>query len=224
MDIDKLRNAWPHVRTVLIGLHVLAVVALSLPTPYAVSNRKQWQNPNMQADLQQWSERLGWLGYDDKDELEEDLWSLAQSYLRFRKRFIRPFQAYSKYSGTRQGWRMFANPRFESAVLHIDILRAGAWQPLYRPHSDEYDYMGDTFRHNRYRKLLGRLGLEEMTGTYNLLAHFLARQALRAHPDAAKVRIALYRYRIRSLADVQAGVQPKGKYERVRVFAAGDVE
>lgn len=214
MDIDKLRSVWPHVRTILIGFHVMAVIALSLPTPYAVSSRDKWQNPNMQSDLQQWSERLGFLGYDSPKELEDDLWDLAQGYLEVRKQFIRPFQKYSKYSASRQGWRMFANPRMEPAELHIDIQIGGVWQPVYRPHSDEYDFFAETFRHNRIRKLMGRLGKPNMKGYYRYMVQFLAPQVARAYPAADKLLFRLYRYRTLPPEDVRAGKEPQGKYER----------
>lgn len=220
MDIDKLRSAWPHVRTLLIGFHVVAVVALSMPTPHAVSSRDQWQNPNMQSDLKQWAKRLSFLGYDNPKELEDDLWNLAQGYLELRKSFIRPFQKYAKYSGSRQGWRMFANPRIEPAVLHIDVEIDSAWQPVYRPHSDKYDFFGDTFRHNRMRKLMGRLGRPNMRGYYQYLVKFLAPRVARAHPSADKLRFQLYRYHSLSPEDVRAGTEPKGAFERVLVLPA----
>lgn len=222
MDIDKLRSAWPHVRTLLIGFHILAVVALSLPTPYAISSRDNWKNPNMQEDLQLWSERLGFLGYDDKNELEDDLWSLAQGYLRVRKAIIEPFRDYSQYSGSRQGWRMFANPRMEPAVLHIDVFVDGAWQPIYRPHSDKYDFWGETFRHNRVRKLMGRLGRRNLVGYYRYVVRFLGGHVFRAYPRAEKARFQLYRYRTLPPDAVRAGREPKGAYDRKIVLRAED--
>lgn len=218
MDIDKLRSAWPHVRTLLIGFHVLAVIALSMPTPHAVSSRDQWKNPNMQADLKQWSERLSFLGYDSPEELEEDWWNLAQGYLKVRKAIIRPFQKYSRYSATRQGWRMFSNPRIEPAVLHIDAFIDGAWQPVYRPHSDDYDFYAETLTHNRIRKLVGRLGQAKMKGYYSYFVRFLAPRAAAAFPTAEKLRFSLFRYRTLPPEDVRAGKKPRGKYERVVVL------
>ena len=220
MDIDKLRSVWPHVRTVLIGFHVLAVVALSMPTPHAVSSRDKWKNPNMQADLEQWSARLSFLGYDSPEELEEDWWNLAQGYLKVRAAFIRPFLLYSKYSASRQGWRMFANPRIEPAVLHIDALVDDAWQPVYRPHSDDHDFYAQTFTHNRIRKLLGRLGQPHMKGYYTYFVRFLAPRVAMAVPAAEKLRFALYRYRTLPPADVRAGKKPRGTYEGVVVVPA----
>lgn len=223
MSIERIRKAWPHVRVVLIGLHALAVVALTLPTPHSVANRQDWQNPNMQADLQQWTDRLGWLGYDSKEELENDLWRLAQSYLQFRKVIIKPFQIYSKYSGTRQGWRMFANPRVRSAELHIDIHVDGRWIPVYRPESSEYDFWDTKFRHNRFRKLLGRIGNKKHINTYRFLARFLAGRAAHAFPDADHIRCRLYRYPILPPERVRAGDTPKGAYELPMVFKPEDV-
>ena len=224
MDIDKLRSAWPHVRTLLIGFHIVSVIALSLPTPHAVSSRDKWQNPNMQGDLEQWSKRLDFLGYESAKDLEDDLWDLAQGYLAVRKTFIIPFQDYSKYGGSRQGWRMFANPRIEPAVLHIDIMTAGSetWQPVYRPHSDRYNFWGERFRHNRMRKLMGRLGNEDMTGHYRFLVKFMAPRVARAFKDAEKLRFRLFRYRTLSPEQVRAGEEEKGKYERVIILSAED--
>lgn len=223
MDIDKARAAWPHIRTLLIGLHVVAVVALSLPTPYAVSSRRQWQTANMQNDLEQWSKRLRFLGYESKQALEDDLWDLAQGYLSARKTFIAPFESYAEYTGARQGWRMFANPRIEIAELHIDIHDGEAWQPVYRPFSDRYDFWADKFRHNRFRKLLGRISLPDMKGHYKQLARFLAGAVARAYPEATSVRVRLYRYPSRPPADVRAGKEPAGRYDAALTFQAAGV-
>ena len=223
MDNDKLRSAWPHVRTVLIGFHILSVIALSLPTPYAVSSRDKWQNPNMQADLEQWSRRLSFLGYESAKELEDDLWDLAQGYLALRKSFIWPFQDYSEYGGSRQGWRMFANPRIEPAVLHIDVTTPATgdtWQPVYRPHSDEYDFWAERFEHNRMRKLMGRLGNQNMNAHYRYLVRFMAPRVARAFKDADKLRFRLFRYRTLSPEAVRAGKEEEGAYEREIILRA----
>lgn len=219
-----LASLWPHVRAFAIFLHVIAVVVLSLPTPYAVANRKTWQSPNMQADLEQWSKRLRFLGYRDKRELEDDLWTLAQRYLEVRKAFIAPFETYAAYvGGVRQGWRMFANPRIQSAELHIDVLEGHDWRPIYRPHSAEYDFWGDKFRHNRFRKLLGRIGLPEMRGELHYLARFVAERAARAYPQARQIRVRLYRYFTLGPAAVRRGDQPEGEYDPPLVFSAKEL-
>ena len=50
--------AWPHVRAILVALHVLSLVVLSIPDEGAVHNRARWKTANARADLRQWAARF----------------------------------------------------------------------------------------------------------------------------------------------------------------------
>jgi hypothetical protein len=42
---------WPHIRTVLVTLHLIAITLLALPAPEGGMDRQSWQNPTVQEEL-----------------------------------------------------------------------------------------------------------------------------------------------------------------------------
>ncbi|MEM9493066.1 MAG: hypothetical protein AAGC55_28210, partial [Myxococcota bacterium] len=211
-----LAAIWPHARALFVAFHVLAVIVLSLPSPHSVANRRTWQTKNHKDSIARWSERLSWLGYDSPDQFESDLWDLVQGYVKVRETFIAPFQSYARLSCARQGWRMFATPQRHPGELHIDIREGGTWRPIYRPHSDDYDFWADKFTHNRFRKVSGRLSRGVHRSRYNHMTRFLAGKVAQAYPEADKIRFRLYRYKVRDPAAVRAGQDKDGRYEKER--------
>jgi len=213
--------AWPQVRAALVALHVLSLVVLSLPTEGAIHNRARWQTANARADLRQMAERLSTWGYEtDERRLTQSLWSLGSAYLLIQRPLAWPFVHYAKLSGCRQGWQMFASPQRHPAELHVDLELDGRWQPIYRPHSDEYTWNRQHFEHNRFRKFLGRFARGFFRSHYDEASHFIATKAAREHPEATRVRVQLYRYSSLPPERVRVGEQPKGRYQHPRVFEA----
>ncbi|MCH9686875.1 MAG: hypothetical protein K0V04_35905 [Deltaproteobacteria bacterium] len=213
--------AWPHIRAVLIGLHVLSLAVLSLPNASAVHDRRRWRTANAQADLEQWTKRLQGWGFDtDKRRLAQSLWSIGGAYLTVQRPIVTPFAWYARVSGSRQGWHMFASPQRHPAELHVEIERDGAWVLIYRPHSDEHAWNREQFEHNRFRKFLGRFARGFIQSDYEHTARWVAARAAADHPAATQVRVRLYRYQTLPPAAVVSGGKPKGRYERERVFEA----
>lgn len=214
--------AWPHVRAVLIALHVMSLVVLSLPTPSSVHNKARWQTANAKADLEQMAQRLRGWGFDtDRERLTQALWDLGGAYLEVQRPLVAPFQWYAEKSGSRQGWRMFASPQRHPAELHVDIELDGVWVRIYEPHSDEFDWNRAQFEHNRFRKFLGRFARGFIRTHYDHAAKWIATKAAREHPEATRVRIQLYRYATPHPEQVKAGVKPNGRYQHARRFDAG---
>lgn len=213
--------AWPHVRAVLVALHVLSLVVLSLPDANAVHTRHRWKTANARADLRQWAERLSRWGYDtDEHRLERTLWDTGSAYLRVHQPVVAPFSWYAKVTGSRQAWRMFASPQRHPAELHVDLWREGRWRPLYVPHSEEHAWNRSQFEHNRFRKFLGRFARGFVFDHYRKSARWIATRAAREHPEATRVRIQLYRYDTLVPARVLDGEQPRGRYEHPLIFEA----
>jgi len=223
MNRETLYALWPHVRVGLIAFHVAAVVLLSAPVPGNVARRELWKSEDNQAAFAEWARRLRWLGYTGKEQLEADLWALAQRYLAARNRVIWPLERYSAVTGVHQGWRMFSGARKHPAELHIDARIDGAWQPIYRPHSADYNFWQAQFTHNRMRKLMGRQSRRTVYNGYDQLAAFLARKVAHAYPRATAVRTRLYRYPVRTPDQVRAGQAVDGRYDRQLTFATKDL-
>lgn len=218
---DRLAGAWPHLRALLIAFHVLAVVALAFPQPHRLLDRRGWESANTRHDLARWAARLRALGLDMSDEgFARRLRALAEGYAGVHAALVAPFAPYARWTGTIQGWAMFSSAQKHPAELHVDILVNGAWQPVYRPHSDEHDFWGARFRHNRMRKQLGRFARTLHQASYNGLARHVAIAAARAFPDAREIRVRLYRYAALAPEAVRAGQAPAGRYDHVRRFNA----
>lgn len=213
--------AWPHIRGVLIALHVASLVILSLPTEGAVHNRARWKTANAKADLRQMARRLQGWGIDtDEQRLARDLWALGSAYLTVQRPLAWPFAVYAKVTGSRQGWQMFASPQRHPAELHVDVEIDGQWQPIYRPQSDAHDWNREQLEHNRFRKFLGRFARGFYRQHYDQAARWVATKAAREHPRATRVRVQLYRYASLTPAQVLAGEPKQGRYEHARRFDA----
>ena len=51
-------RAWPHIRALLISVHVLAVILGALPAPSGGMKRGAWRDPTVQDEFAAWRGRL----------------------------------------------------------------------------------------------------------------------------------------------------------------------
>lgn len=185
--------------------------------------KEVWKSEIGQQDLRAWADRLSWLGYETKEQFEQDLWSLAEGYANVNTAITRPFRFYERMAGVRQGWAMFSSPQRFPVEIHVDIKRDGPWEPIYRPLSDEYDFWAPQFRHHRARKLVGRLARGFNHERYNGFARMVATEVADAYPESHRIRVRLYRYSTLPPADVRQGLQPEGRYEHKRYFRTDEL-
>ena len=74
---------WPHLRTGLITIHLIAIILKALPAPEGAMSKKDWAHPTVQAEFRHWSQNLQSIGVDTSPaELEASLWNIAQSVTR----------------------------------------------------------------------------------------------------------------------------------------------
>jgi hypothetical protein len=210
-------RAWPQLRAVLLGFHVLAVVVLSLPGTQ-MARPARWESRLMKQDLADWSAELRKVGVAMSPEaLGQRLQGLARGYVDLRSTLTAPFDFYARLIGMRQSWAMFASPQRHPSEVHVDGLTAQGWQPLYRPHDANADFMGDFLRHNRLRKFQGRFAREMRGEYYQDFADFLGRRALVADPGLSQARVRLFSYASLPPARVRQGARPEGSYSHERV-------
>ncbi len=218
--------AWPHLRAILIALHLVAIVALSLPRPGSLLNERAWQSRNTQTEMVRWSSVLRSVGITQSPEaLAHNLRALATRYAGVYHTIIAPFRRYERLSQARQGWQMFATPQKSPAELHIDMREGPSqpWLPLYRPHSEVHDAWRNRLTHNRLRKLQGRFARSFRPDTYDALARFIAGHMARDYPEASDIRIRLGRYDTLPPERVRAGQRPVMRYEHERIFIAQEL-
>ncbi|MCA9635082.1 MAG: hypothetical protein KC420_03500 [Myxococcales bacterium] len=221
---QRLARAWPHLRVILVGYHVAAIVVLSIPPAGALNNPAMWRSANTRSDIAGYAAALGQVGVEiTPEELGARVRDAAATFGRIRELLAAPFAGYAALVGARQGWAMFASPQRVPAEVHVDLEIGGEWRPLYRPHDDAAAWRRATFEHNRFRKFNGRFARTFIPPHYDGLARWLAREAAAEFPEATAIRVRLYRYRTLPPAEARAGRRPEGRYEHERRFVAEEL-
>ncbi len=207
-------RVWPHVRGVLVALHIVAVTLLALPAPDGAMDRAAWQQPTVRQELRNWAEGLNSVGIETTPEgLEDRLWKLSHGYTSVRDRATAPFGPYYTYCGTFQSWRMFSGPQRFPAVLHIDVSEPGGWQPVFVERDPRHSWLARELDSYRFRAL--RFRLQDTAGfedEYELFARWVAGRAAKDFPHADRVRIRLFRFTLRTPTEVRAGAPVEGEF------------
>ncbi len=208
------KKLWPHLRALLILVHLLSIVLLSLPASPRLSDRSYWDMPRQQREMEAWSNRLGL----DQEEFESFVWHNTQRYVAARKWLSRPFLRFADYAGTRQGWSMFSNPRLTTGRFEVEVEVEGQWHLIFRPRDSEADWNRSQFDHNRVRKLLGRLAVKPQQPAYNELATWIAKSVAADYPQATRAKVTLLTWQSLPPEQVRAGKKPVEHRTRYQEF------
>lgn len=210
------------VRTVLVGLHVLAITLMALPAPGGAMSRSAWKKPTVQAEFAAWRGRLASWGVElSPEEFEDGLWDLSVQLMGGREVMLAPFDWYYLYCGTWQSWRMFVAPHTHPSRLYVDIYEDGAWRPVYVGRSPEHDWMADVFDHDRMRSATFRYAWRKYAGTYTPFTKWIAKRGAVDFPDAEKLRVRYQKGPTPSPEQTLAGEPPETTFVLQRVHALG---
>ena len=221
-----LARLWPHIRALIIAVHVFAVAAMAFPSPSGGMNRRAWSNPTVQAEFSAWADRLTAMGRPTTTaELEEHLWGWAQGYMANRNAIIKPFRPYYRYCGTDQSWKMFVAPHRNPARLHVEIRDAEslAWRPVYVARSREHDWMADALNVERFRAALFRYAWKQYRGSYRQFARWLGRHAATDFPGADRLRTSWERIHTLHPKKIRAGASQTGELEMTQTVNLDDI-
>ena len=208
---------WPHLRAALILLHVVAVLALAIPSVRAGLDRRSWSDPTVQDELRGWADRFG---MEPKD-FEEKAWRIAQAWSGIHETITAPFEPYRAYVGVRQPWVMFVAPQRYPARIEIEIQEGNAWRTIYRERSSEHEWNRTLFDHDRMRSAFFRFGWDRYAPNYREFAEWVAKEAARDFPGASAVKLRMYRFRTASPEEVKEQRMPRGHWEKERVLPLG---
>lgn len=212
-------SAWPTIRAVLVGLHVLGVVLMATPSPSVGMRRSLWKEPTVQQEFKAWHGRFQAMGIAwTQQEMEDALWEFARAYEGARSGVVAPFKPYGRYLGTNQSWRMFVAPHRFPTRLSIDLEEGGAWRTIYEERSPEATWRARTFDHDRMRSVIFRLGWPQYKKPWESFSRWVAERAAEDFPEATRLRTRMFKYRTLSPAEARAGVEPEGKYQQEQVF------
>jgi hypothetical protein len=196
-----------------VTAHVVAVTLLAFPAPEGAMDRADWKGPLAQEEFQSWADSLTSWGADvSSAELEDWLWGVAQGYMSVRETLLWPFRPYYSLCGTSQGWRMFVGPNLYPSHLHIDIEENGKWRPVYIERDPDHNWLGDKLDHEHFRTAIFTMIFFEYHRHYAQFARWVARHAARSWPEAARVRVRVYKYRTPGPTEVRENRRPPGQF------------
>lgn len=207
-----IRAAWPHLRALLVVLHVTAVVLAALPAPDGAMNRKLWSEPTVRVEFEAWARRFG----VTVDEFQGALWRVATVWMDARGVYMRPVRPYLDATGATQAWRMFAGANRFPTKFHVRVRDEGepedAWRSVYERDHPERRWAASVFEQERFRNGLDRFGWPHYRVHFEEACTWVARRALEAFPKAAAVQCAIWRERAPSPEQAKRGEKIDGHW------------
>lgn len=180
--------------TALVGFHVCAVFAFTLPrTDYL--QRRHWQRADVQRQFAEFAESMRELGLSEmtSEELQATLWEFSLDYREFRKVVTGPFRPYARVSEIGQRWRLFGAPKQRVGLVRIEIADAsGEFRKIYQTASDEFDWNRQFFDYYRARKWVSRLHRKSRGMYCQRWAIGLSIGMAYEFPEARQVRFVVY--------------------------------
>jgi hypothetical protein len=194
---------------IFVPLHLFAVLLQASPAPM-YTDHATWNQPRVKAEFTRWAEHLAM----PPDELEDDLWSISDRYVRLRNPIQQRFAPYYRYCGASQGWRMFVAPDLEPTRLEVDVYEKGEWRCVYRELDPAFRWQAAILEHWRFRVAFFCTTWSRNWGEFQSFAEWLKPRAAGAFPEATRFRIRLYQWKLLPAADVRAGRKPDATLAR----------
>ena len=204
--------------------HLIAIVLAAIPAPAGGMNRRNWKDPTVQAEFDEWGRRLGM----DPDVLEDAVFSFAQGYMQARDLWLAPVEPYLDVTGTDQPWRMFVAPHRHPARFRVQAMVAtsggaaaasGAWETLFEERSAEAAWRSSFFEEERIRSILFRYSWPEYSTESRRFCQWLADRAFEERPELAKVRCSYEKRPSPSPDDVRDGVEHESTTVQAKVIS-----
>lgn len=213
------RQLLVHLRGALVLLHVLAVLALALPSVRGNLSRKAFRDPVVQHELAQWSGRARELGFSlDNKGLEDLVFTVGHAYSDVRDVLVWPFTRYVRFFGLWQTWNLFTAPHRFPSRLEIDLEEDGRFSPLFVARSSEHTWRRAELDDVRLRKAVYLLGWHTRGADVRRFATWVAKEAAKDFPAATRVRVRFFRYKTPTPEQVRAGAPLEGAYRGERVI------
>lgn len=178
------------VRAGLVLLAGLVVLIGALPMPGPASHRVR-DDPKTLAEAETWSDLLGSVGVQVSARwLVDGVYVLGRTARDARGAVLGPVAPILRFTGTRQGWGLFAYPRDRPYRLVVaQRAGVGGQRVLYQPHDPDRAWQGRWIAHRRIRASLtpnrGR------PRAFYALSDALIHRAFHDHPGAEQVEVRL---------------------------------
>lgn len=190
---DETRPAWAHVRAAILAVVVLVHGIKVAPLPHKV-HPHELKDPVAKEEVARWSERLSSLGYTiEPDELGERVVDVTDGISRVHRGLTAPFRPIMRWTGTNQGWALFANPDTHPSRFRIDgIDAAGERRILFQNGDPEHTWMLPQLKHRRIRPIFDAAPVRRRPNApYRRLGAWLWERAQEDHPDLVAIELVM---------------------------------
>lgn len=183
------------VRAALITVVLLVHALAAAPVPHVVT-REDMRNPVSQEEVRRWAARLGALGYPiEADALTEKVMAVTAVIGGFHRRLLKPFRPMFRWTGTGQGWALFANPDIYPSRLEIRVRRGGAdFEPIYLRLDPVRDQARELLSYRRVRGVYDAGGFgKRPRPAYRRFADWIGRRVIAGDPAITEVEVRMLR-------------------------------
>jgi hypothetical protein len=192
---------WRHVRAGLILAHVLAVVLSSLPSPSGGLNRKNWQDPTVQAELRAWADRFGM----EPAAFEDRIYEVGVRWQGALDAVQAPVSVYEDWTKQGQSWKMFVAPHRFPARMQLQVMETGEWRTVFQERSTEFTWKAGIFGLERMRASIFRWSWPAYQRYWKKACESLAPRLLADFPEATAVRCRFVKARSPSPEEARSG-------------------
>jgi hypothetical protein len=193
--VSEAPSPWALARAALVTALLVVHGLAAAPVPHVVTKR-DLANPVSAEEVDRWARRLTALGYTiDKDELSQRVMDITAVIGGAHRRLLLPFRPLFKYTGTGQGWGLFANPDNFPSRLEIRARRAGSdWQTVYLRLDPQHTWAVDVLTYRRIRGIYEANGYgKRPNAPYKRFASWIARRLLAVDPSVEEVEVRMLR-------------------------------
>jgi hypothetical protein len=185
-------SAWAQWRAVILGFVVLVHGIRVAPLPHKV-HAHELKDPVAQEEVARWSERLSSLGYPiEPEELGTRVVEVTELISSTHRGLTQPFRPWFRWTGTDQGWALFANPDTHPSRLRIDGVGPAGRRVLFQSGDPEHTWLLAYLKHRRLRPIFDAASVRRRpNGPYRRLVDWIWSRAQVDHPDLSRIEAVL---------------------------------
>lgn len=171
----------------VIGVHGV----FAAPVPHIVTP-EQLKNPVSRDEVATWARRLTAIGYTiDTDTLGERVVEVSGQIGGLHRSLKLPFIPWMRFTGTGQGWALFANPDTHPGRFNIRVRRGGGpMEDLYLQLDPEHDWWRTRLAYRRLRGCWSAGGFSKRPRSiYRRFGSWIAGRVFLDQPDVTAVQV-----------------------------------
>lgn len=180
-----MTRLWPQLRAVLVALHVLIVVAMSVPSPEGMSERLLQRESRA---FKPWVEALARVGFAPETSTTIILRG-GRALEKVEDTAEKLGAPYVAVCGVAQSWRMFSQSPPRGVRVEMLLYEDDRWTRIYANTDPHARWRAGLWEQGRVRGLMRELGNDPSQDWWRAMAETAARRAAADFPDATVFRM-----------------------------------